>query len=142
MKRAAHHLLLLAAASSAASLATPPRPLRPNRAAADALGAAVPSPQLDPALVAELSEAVAPPPSEAASEAALLDPVKFAFNTAIVDSVKGLIDLAYPDRPFARFYVLETAGSPRARAAACRGLLTARWRACRWRACRTLRTCR
>ena len=126
MKRAAHHLLLLAAASSAASLATPPRPLRPNRAAADALGAAVPSPQLDPALVAELSEAVAPPPGEAASEAALLDPVKFAFNTAIVDSVKGLIDLAYPDRPFARFYVLETAGSPRARAAACRGLLTAR----------------
>ena len=37
-----------------------------------------------------------------------LDSRLFSLNVAIVDTVKGLIDIAYKSNPYARFYVLET----------------------------------
>jgi len=37
-----------------------------------------------------------------------LDARLFSLNVAIVDTVKGAIDIAYKSNPYARFYVLET----------------------------------
>merc|ERR1719410_486323 len=37
-----------------------------------------------------------------------LDPVLFSFNSFVINSMKGLIDVLYSGRDFQRFFVLET----------------------------------
>ena len=86
-------------------------PLRRRRFAPPPLRISMPSDPLDDALAPARARAAA---ARREGRVAVADPEELApwlfdANRALVDGVKGLVDLLYAEKPFVRFYVLEVA---------------------------------
>jgi ubiquinol oxidase len=91
-------LLTLLAVQGCLALQTLPRMATSTVRRSAAVFAAVP-----------VADAAADPVANASDkERQALDTRIFSLNVAIVDTVKGAIDISYRNSPYARFYVLET----------------------------------